>query len=83
MDDIIKENEQLKEEIRELKEHLKKYTAPTRNKKFYEEHKEEIISKVKEYNKTHKPSKEQKREYNKRWYEKKKLEKEKIEKKTV
>jgi hypothetical protein len=80
MDDIIKENKQLKEEIKELKEHLKKYTAPSRNKKFYEEHKEEIINKVKEYNKTHKPSKEQKREYNKRWYEKKKLEKEKLEK---
>ena len=29
-----------------LKEHLKKYTAPKRNKKFYENHKEEIIKKV-------------------------------------
>ena len=48
-------------EIQELKEHLKKYTAPKRNKTFYENHKEDIIKKVKEYRKNHsvkKPSPE-------------------------
>ena len=35
--------------INELKEHLKKYTAPSRNKKYYENHRDEIIQKSKEY----------------------------------
>lgn len=42
---LIEENKLLKEKINELTEHLKKYTAPKRNKKFYENHKEEIIKK--------------------------------------
>jgi hypothetical protein len=46
---LIEENKLLKEKINELTEHLKKYTAPKRNKKFYENHKEEIIKKVMEY----------------------------------
>ena len=46
---LIEENKLLKEKINELTEHLKKYTAPQRNKKFYENHKEEIIKKVMEY----------------------------------
>jgi hypothetical protein len=37
--------EKLKLEIQELKEKLKKYTNPKRNKKFYENNKEEIIKK--------------------------------------
>ena len=49
IDKLIKENKLLKEKINELTEHLKKYTAPQRNKKFYENHKEEIIKKVMEY----------------------------------
>ena len=63
-------------EIQELKEHLKKYTAPKRNKKFYENHKEEIIKKVKEYkekNESKKPSPEKIKEYSRRAYLKKKL----------
>jgi len=32
-----------------LKERLKKYTSPSRNKVFYQNHKEDIIKKVKEY----------------------------------
>ena len=39
----------LEEENEILKEKLKKYTAPTRSKKFYENHKEEIQQKNKEY----------------------------------
>ena len=37
--------EKLKSEIQELKEKLKKYTNPERNKKFYENNKDEIIKK--------------------------------------
>ena len=37
--------EKLKSEIQELKEKVKKYTNPERNKKFYENNKEEIIKK--------------------------------------
>jgi hypothetical protein len=35
-----------KEENEKLIERLKKYTAPNRNKKYYEKHKEEIKAKV-------------------------------------
>ncbi len=56
IEEIIKENQLLKEELEksklelnETKEHLKKYTAPTRNKIYYEENKEEIKQKVKQY----------------------------------
>ena len=75
---LLLENIQLKEENKTLSEHLKKYTAPKRNKKYYENHKETIIEKVKEYNKKNinvlkKPSPEKIKEYSKRAYEKKKL----------
>ena len=66
-------------EYDELKKKLKTYTAPKRSKTFYENHKEEIIQKVKEYKeKTGYKSPrtpEQTKEYNKRAYEKKKLKK--------
>ena len=39
----------LEEENKELKEKLKKYTAPIRSKFCYENHKEEILQKNKEY----------------------------------
>jgi hypothetical protein len=61
------ENAILKKELIETKEHLKKYTAPSRSKKFYEIHKEEILEKKKD------PKvKEQRKEINKRAYQKKK-----------
>jgi len=60
-----------------IKDKLKTYTAPKRNKTFYENHKEDIKQKVKEYKKKtgykHQPTPEQKKEYNKKAYEKKKL----------
>ena len=63
--------------INELKEHLKKYTAPSRNKKYYENHRDEIIQKSKEYKeKTGNKkvvSSEKIKEYNKKAYEKRKL----------
>lgn len=75
--DIIKqENEELKQKIMlleseniELKNHLKKYTAPSRNKKYYETHKQELLNKMKET-----PiSSDKRKEYNKNYYLKKKL----------
>ena len=66
-------------ELDELKKKLKTYTAPKRSKTFYENHKEEIIQKVKEYKKKtgYKSPRtpEQTKEYNKRAYEKRKLKK--------
>ena len=43
------ENENLKNELIKTQEHLKKYTSPSNMKKYYENHKEEIKEKVKEY----------------------------------
>ena len=68
---LIEENKLLKEKINELTEHLKKYTAPCRNKKFYENHKEEIKKKVMEY-KEKKQDPEKIKEYNRRAYLKRK-----------
>ena len=55
-EELINENLLLKEELEktkneliETKEHLKKYTAPIRNKIYYEENKEKHKQKVKEY----------------------------------
>ncbi len=65
--------------INELKEHLKKYTAPSRNKKYYENHRNEIIQKSKEYKEKTDNKKvvspEKIKEYNKKAYEKRKLKK--------
>lgn len=77
-DAIIKKINEYELNINELKEKLKKYTAPKRNKTFYENHKEEIIKRNKEYiqkNKENlkKPDPEKIKEYNKRAYEKRKL----------
>ena len=51
IDNIIKENEILKQENTILKEHLKKYTAPSRSKTYYENHKEELLNKMKKIEK--------------------------------
>ena len=39
----------LETQLNDTKEHLKKYTAPSNMKKYYENHKEEIKQKVKAY----------------------------------
>jgi hypothetical protein len=66
-------------EYYELKKKLKNNTETKRSKTFYENHKEQIIQKVKEYKeKTGYKSPrtpEQTKEYNKRAYEKRKLKK--------
>ena len=62
------ENEEMKNKIIELEERLKKYTAPARSKTYYENHKEELLEKMKKY----KPSPEQIKERNKKAYLKRK-----------
>jgi len=75
----------LEEENKELKEKLKTYTAPARRKTYYENHKEELIQKNKEYreknNYTYEVSPEKKKEYARTAYlnKKEKLQKEKEE----
>lgn len=60
---------QLETELKETKEHLKRYTAPKeRMKKYYENHKDELLAKMKLY----KPSPEKIQEKNKRAYQKRK-----------
>jgi hypothetical protein len=73
---LKKENEELQLRIQELEERLKKYTAPARHKKYYENHKEELLEKMKKYKQTP----EQIKERNKKAYLKKKekMEEEKI-----
>jgi hypothetical protein len=71
MDIITKLEEQIKQltdELNETKEHLKKYTAPSRSKTYYENHKEELLEKMKQYT----PSKEKIKEKNKKAYLKRK-----------
>ena len=66
---LEEENEKLKNELQETREHLKKYTSPDRCKKYYEEHKEKLLAKMKE---NPIPS-DKRKEYNKNYYLKKKL----------
>jgi hypothetical protein len=67
---------ELENEVMLLKEKLKQYTAPSRSKRFYENHKEEIKEKSKEYKKRTNYDanipKDKKREYNQRAYQKRK-----------
>ena len=88
IEEIIKENQLLKEmnekllkELEETKEHLKKYTAPSYKKIYYENNKEEIKQKSREYRQTHQPTEEQKKKWARTAYlnKKAKLEKEKSE----
>ena len=69
---LKKENEELRNKVLELEEKLKKYTAPARSKTYYENHKEELLEKMKKY----KPSPEQIKERNKKAYLKRKEKKE-------
>ena len=75
VDEIIIKNKLLEEELQktkdeliQTKEHLKKYTAPSCKKLYYEINKEEIKQKHKEY----KPTEEQKKKWAKTAYLKKK-----------
>ena len=70
------ELEKTKQELEITREHLKKYTAPTRHKTYYENHKQEILEKMKQ-----KPpvDKEKRKEINRKAYLKKKEKLQKIE----
>lgn len=70
--ELSEEIKKLKKENNELKKKLKKYTAPERNRIYYENNKEEIIKKNLEYSKNNPTSKEKRREYNRRAYLKRK-----------
>lgn len=81
LDKLKSENESLKQEIiklnkeiEELKEHLKKYTAPTRAKRYYQNNKDKVMERNKEYKKkiNFKVDPEKRKEYNKKYYENKK-----------
>ena len=81
VEELIDKNKILEEENKELKEKLKKYTAPARNKNYYENHKEEVLAR----NKAYEVSSEKKKEYARRAYlnKKEKLKKEKEEKENI
>ena len=68
--EILEENAKLKEELQSTKEHLKKYTAPSSSKVYYEKHKEEQKQRVRTYKEktNYKATPEQKKEYNKQAY---------------
>jgi hypothetical protein len=72
IDELIIHNKLLEQQVNELTEKLKKYTAPTRSKTYYEKHKNEIIQKTKEYkentNYYSTISAEKKKEYARRAY---------------
>ena len=74
---LKEENEKLLNELNQTRAHLKKYTAPIRNKNYYEENKEKHKQVVKEYkekvNYHSTLSIEKKREYARKAYLNKKL----------
>ena len=82
--EILEENAKLKQELQETKEHLKKYTAPSSRKEYYEKNKDVIKERNRKYKKTtnYKSTPEQRNEYNKQSYlrRKEKLKKEMEEK---
>jgi len=67
---LEEENKKLQDELTKTREHLKKYTAPIRSKTFYENHKEELLEKMK----SNPIPSEKRKEYNKNYYLKKKKE---------
>ena len=73
---LLEKIKSLEQELNETKEHLKKYTAPSNMKKYYENHKDEIKSKVNEYKKKtnyyENLSPDKKKEYARRAYLKQK-----------
>ena len=82
--EILEENAKLKEELEATKEHLKKYTAPSYKKEYYEKNKDVIKERNNKYktNTNYKATPEQVKLYNQRAYlkRKEKLKKEMEEK---
>ena len=75
-EELLHKIKQLEEELEKTKEHLKKYTAPTRSKAYYENHKEELLNKMKKYT----PSSDKIKDTNRKAYlkRKEKLKQEKL-----
>jgi hypothetical protein len=80
-DELVKEltrlterNSKLEEELEATKEHLKKYTAPSRARRYYENNKEVVKERSRIYRETtnYKCTPEQRKAYNKRAYLKRK-----------
>ena len=70
---LLEKNKLLENELLLVNAHLKKYTCPTRNKKYYQIHKEEIAEKNKDKVKCKSEiSAEKKKEYNRTAYLKRK-----------
>ena len=69
---LIEQNDKLTKELEETKEHLKKYTAPAYKKIYYENNKEGIKQKTKEYIQNNKPTAEQRKKWARTAYLKKK-----------
>ena len=65
---LEEELQKIKNELNDTKEHLKKYTAPIRNKAYYENHKQELLEKMK----SNPIPTDKRKEYNKKYYLKKK-----------
>lgn len=49
IEDLLKENEELKAKIVQLEESLQKYTNSDRHKRYYEKNKEKVKARAKEY----------------------------------
>ena len=78
---LLKEiNENLTKELDQTKDHLKKYTAPEYKIIYYENNKEEIKKKTKEYRQLHQPTEEQKKKWARTAYlnKKAKIQKDKL-----
>ncbi len=69
---LREELDKTKNELIETKEHLKKYTAPAYKKEYYENNKEAIKEKIKEYRQNNQPTEEQKKKWARTAYLKKK-----------
>jgi len=70
-EELKKQYDMVITELQATREHLKKYTAPTRKKTYYENHKEELKEKSRKFV----VSKEKKQEYNRRYNEKRTIQK--------
>ena len=80
MDEIINENNLLKQHVNELEERLKKYTSGKNHKKYYEKNKEKVMENGANYlHKLKEENPDKLKEYRRRAYlkRKEKLEKEK------
>ncbi len=69
---LREQNDKLMKELQETRDHLKKYTAPSYKKIYYENNKEEIKQKTREYIQNNKPTAEQRKKWARAAYLKKK-----------